>query len=547
MPNCKNCQQSFVIDERDQKFYAQIEVPPPTFCPDCRQQRRLSWANETFLYQRKCNLTGKDIISMYRPELNLKVYNIQDWWSDKWDGLSYGCDYDFGQSFFSQFMTLNSVVPHAALNIQYTTVTNSDFVNYSGHLKNCYLIFDSDNCEDCYYSGTITNCRDCVDCMKSNSCELCYQCLDCLSCFNLKYSDNCLKCSESFFLKNCSGCINCFGCVNLRNSNHCYFNEQLTVEEYQRKLKEVNLGNREIVREVWGKLNKLDLKVPHKHLHGIKNDGCTGDYLHNTNATFDSFDCWETDNCRYCYSIPLPAKDLYDVFQWGNNSQLLYESVVVGDGDYNCKFCDRCYENCQNVEYSYSCISCKNCFGCAGLKKKQFCIFNKQYSEKEYQQIKSRIVEKMTADGEYGEFFPARLSPHGYNETDAIFYYPLNKEQALGKGFNWYDRVEKRDNDKNTPNEIMGVNEEILKQAFNCVCGRPLKIIAQELKFYQKQNIPLPDQCYICRHIERLQKRNPQHLWLRKCAKCGQEIQTTYAPERPEIVYCKECFIKEVY
>ncbi|MBU0627024.1 hypothetical protein KKG31_00015 [Patescibacteria group bacterium] len=32
-------------------------IPAPTLCPDCRQQRRISFRNERSLYKRKCDLT----------------------------------------------------------------------------------------------------------------------------------------------------------------------------------------------------------------------------------------------------------------------------------------------------------------------------------------------------------------------------------------------------------------------------------------------------------------------------------------------------------
>jgi CxxC-x17-CxxC domain-containing protein len=41
--------------------------------------------------------------------------------------------------------------------------------------------------------------------------------------------------------------------------------------------------------------------------------------------------------------------------------------------------------------------------------------------------------------------------------------------------------------------------------------------------------------------------RNPRKLFDRKCDKCGKDIKTTYAPDRPEIVYCEECYEKEIY
>jgi hypothetical protein len=58
-------------------------------CPDCRQQRRFCWRNEKNLYRRKCDLTGKDILSIFSPDKEYVIYNSDDWWSDKWDPLDY--------------------------------------------------------------------------------------------------------------------------------------------------------------------------------------------------------------------------------------------------------------------------------------------------------------------------------------------------------------------------------------------------------------------------------------------------------------------------
>jgi len=57
-----------------------------------------------------------------------------------------------------------------------------------------------------------------------------------------------------------------------------------------------------------------------------------------------------------------------------------------------------------------------------------------------------------------------------------------------------------------------------------------------------------PDQ----RHKERMALRNPRKLYDRKCMcpTCktpDAPMYTTYAPDRPETVYCEECYQKEVY
>lgn len=92
---CQNCNQKFVIEPEDFEFYKKIGVPAPTFCPECRLQRRMTFRNETSLYKRKCDVTGKDIISIYNPKSPHIIYDHKYWWSDEWDAIEYGKEYDF--------------------------------------------------------------------------------------------------------------------------------------------------------------------------------------------------------------------------------------------------------------------------------------------------------------------------------------------------------------------------------------------------------------------------------------------------------------------
>jgi hypothetical protein len=46
MRQCQNCKNQFTIEPEDFAFYEKIKVPPPTFCPSCRFQWRLSFMNE---------------------------------------------------------------------------------------------------------------------------------------------------------------------------------------------------------------------------------------------------------------------------------------------------------------------------------------------------------------------------------------------------------------------------------------------------------------------------------------------------------------------
>ena len=54
------------FEYKDWKLKAKI--PAPTLCPEERCRRRFSFANEMKLYARKCDISGKQIISTFSPD-----------------------------------------------------------------------------------------------------------------------------------------------------------------------------------------------------------------------------------------------------------------------------------------------------------------------------------------------------------------------------------------------------------------------------------------------------------------------------------------------
>jgi hypothetical protein len=109
----------------------------------------LAWRNEKKLYKRKCDLTGKDIVSVYAPDSLYKVYSQREWLSDSWNPMDYGRNFDFNLPFFQQFDDLLHEVPRTSL--YNVSNENSDFNNYTDHCKNTYLCFFSNTIENSYY------------------------------------------------------------------------------------------------------------------------------------------------------------------------------------------------------------------------------------------------------------------------------------------------------------------------------------------------------------------------------------------------------------
>jgi hypothetical protein len=155
---CQNCKVDFVIDAEDFVFYEKLKVPPPTFCSQCRLQRRLTWRNERTLYRATCAATGKNILTMFSPESGVTAYEHDYWWSDQWDQLASGRDYDFSRPFFIQFQELMRAAPLP--NLANTNVVRTDYGNHNYNAKDCYLIFAADDNENVFYSSGPAHCKD---------------------------------------------------------------------------------------------------------------------------------------------------------------------------------------------------------------------------------------------------------------------------------------------------------------------------------------------------------------------------------------------------
>ena len=145
---CQNCKKDFVIDEQYVNYYAKINVPHPTWCPECRLVRRLSTHNVWSVYFRNCNKCYKKILSMYNKDVPISVFCNECWWSDGWDGTEYAMEYDPSRNFFEQVRELSRKVPWVAQEVIAPSMVSSEYCNGASYLKNCYMTFWADYCEN---------------------------------------------------------------------------------------------------------------------------------------------------------------------------------------------------------------------------------------------------------------------------------------------------------------------------------------------------------------------------------------------------------------
>ena len=556
--NCLSCKKDFEIRKEDLIFYEQVKTVPPLHCPDCRVMRRLAFRNERTFYKRPCDLCKKDMISLYSKDSKYTVYCNGCWWSDKWDPKSFAQEYNLDKTFFEQYKELQKSVPR--LSLMNLNAVRTEYANGTSDNKDCYLIFAGEYNEDCMYSRLIQKCKGCVDCAFIHVSELCYECIDVRECFKCMYCEQCQSSTDLIFCYNTRNSNNCIFCTNGRNLSNAILNVKYTKEEYEKKKGEI-FSSYENLEKAKQEFETLKKKTIVKYASQTKCNNVTGDYMHNCYDGIMVFDTTGTKNCSYMADAE-ESIDSMDCNNFYYKNELCYNMMGILQSS-KCKNCAYVFYS-NEVEYSENCHNLTSAIGCNAIRKGQYMILNKEYEKEEYRKIKEQIDTQMKKEGTYGQFFPPELAPFGFNETLGYNYYPLTEKEAKDIGFPWQNQTtgtygKETIKENEIPETISEVSEEILKEILVCKdCKKNFRITKGELDFYKRMNLPLPHKDFECRHKDRMAKRNPRKLWHRSCMcektshhnhnnkPCPMKFETSYAPDRPETVYCETCYQQEV-
>ncbi len=548
----KFCEEEFEIIAKDIEFLTMLRVPPPTLCPTCRRQKRFSFVNRCYFYKRPNNAPGAGgipMISNVPPNSPFVVYDLEYYRSPNWDPGTYAVAYDENSLFFKQFMDLRLKVPQPGI-LRHPTNINYEYSLNGKNSKNVYCssgIFDS---EDVWYTTFATYVRQVMDSQKIYRSENVYEGIfsgHVSNCRFVYYSNDCI---DSQFLYDCRNCQDCFGCVNLRNKTYCWFNEQLTKEEYKKRLAKLKLdtisGLKEMKSLFWGFVRSHPV-LASRSMQAIDSDGVV---IVNCKDCTKCVSVEKSEHERYCDST-ISHKDSMDLYASGA-SQLMYESAGSGGQCANVKFAV-ISKSCVDCEYVINCSNCQNCFGCIALENKKYCILNRQYEPEEYFKELDKIKLKMLIEGEYGEFLPYRFSAFAYNGSDVDVAYSVSEDEVAKLDALWQEYIEidttglKTISASELPNSINDVTDDILSFAIICeVTGKPFRVIKTELDFYRRYKLPLPT----IHTYERTKQKFAymgNHL-MRKdvCESCAKGLETIYPKGEGWRLYCEECFRSEV-
>ena len=554
-PTCALTSTPFIVADTDLAFLDKVSptfggkkylIPPPRLAPAERRRRRMAFINNANLYRRTCDKTGKSIVSIYSPDKPFPVWNTTAWDGDDWDALSFGREFDFSRSFGEQFAELFQSVPHMALWSD-PNQENSEYTQDTQRNKNCYMCSCMADCEDCLFVSNSSQNVSCVDCYNSGPMQYCYECILSDTMYQCQYCTRCRNLSDCSYCFDTDDCQNCYGCVNLRRREYYFFNQPLDKATYEREVAALR-ARTDCHAESMRRLGVLLMQTPRAATCIKECENCTGNYLaasKDCTESYDSYSCEGLHHCNGCFI----SSHLLDVTAAVFGVEWCYDCIGLPNNLNTCAFCFNCADSLTNSYYCTECNSAEHFFGCIGLRRKKYCILNKQYTKEAYEELVPRIIEHMTRTGEWGEFFHPTLSPFGYNESTAGDSMTLPQSTAQQMGYPWstYESPQPQVSRVIAAHEplphISQISDDIISAALQCeVTGKLYKIIPQELAFYRQYGIAIPRRSPLQRYRDRIGTRLPFVLYDRVCDGCGVAMQTSYAPGVPERIVCEGCY-----
>jgi len=294
----------------------------------------------------------------------------------------------------------------------------------------------------------------------------------------------------------------------LRNKKYQINNKEYTQEEYRKKMAEINMGSYSVFHSLKNKFIEEIVKKQN-YIRMINTENSDGNFLINCKNCHNCYDVEDGEDCMNLRIGSNHLKDVIDSHAIVDGSELIYSNVSTTES-YNCHNVIGCWTTRDSC-YGEFLQGCQDCIGCISLRYKKNCIFNKQYSKEEFDDLKKQIIDQL--GDYYGLPFPFKCAPFTYLDSTFRDYDHMTK--AAVEKIGWVYGEEEKLSDNGTYELVGSIVDSIadlsgdeLNKAFLCPKSqKPFKIIPQEIRLLQKIEAPLPRSHHEVRFKERIQFR----------------------------------------
>ena len=536
------------MTEEELGWYKKFNVPPHPWAPIPRLKYLLGFPEGIAIWKKPHARTGEPILSFVHPDSPYQVLPDREWHNTEFAQTER--ELDPAKPFFDQFRSLVQTVPVGALRDEGSSVNcvGVDLIK----CQDTYMAFGAAHLKRIQYGSVSYDEQDSMCVTNTNSTNESFHMNATEAMHNCRYCFQCGECMNSAFLFDCTRCQDCFGASNKRNKRFLFWNEQLSEEEYKKRVSQIDLRSHKTWEEMGGRFRKMieeeSFFRPRWNFHN--DEESEGEYLLRStrckecywlNKSTDLFQCWVSLEDRESMSTVWLG--------WGDQAYLCVDVAYY----HNMRFCMRTWR-CQNLEYCTDCYDCEFCFGCAGLKKKKFHIFNKPYAEEEYWRRVDEIKCAMLDRGEYGMFFPADFSQPSFSFSMGEFFIGYSEEELKRFGAPSFDATKGNVyggagvlRATELPDHLGDTDPEkhVGKPILDEKLGRMYTITPAEFDFYKKKGLPLPREHFLSRLLFLMRHSNGPVPEVTSCATCHEEVVTRrnvlFSGRRR--VLCMKCYL----
>lgn len=538
----------WMMDEGEISWYKKFNMPPSEYHPETKTKLFGStWAAFSWWWNKDA-LTGEKVLTHVHPYSPFKVISDDEWY--KQDFISYGRDYDPNRSFFDQLHDLACEVPFSAWKNFEKPINSIARVSFGD--EDSYFVVASRSRRTAY-TENVLDIEDSLEAVISNNIYRSHSVLH-----SQRISDSyCVResydCMKSWFVFDCRDCENCFGAWNKRHKKYLWFNEQLSKEEWEKRFEQVDTTSYKEMNAYRKKFYEaIASEAIWPSAFMVKCENSTGEYI--TNCV-DCVRAWGSDGSKnefHCKWGQMGSEDNFQGVCPGSNNCFMSSAAISSSRAHFSYFVTRC----QDVEYCIECYDCESCFGCTNLRRKKFCIFNKQYSEEEYWKKVDEIKCAMLDRREYGRYMDGRFNYVPRDSSNGRTLYedfadvelahlniPEYKHDLNGAFGDWSGK------DFHSISELPDSVNDIdvttfSKTAFRCEeIDRPYTYALLELRLNKQLKTPMSRKHFIQRITDLWMELNVDAFHGGICAKCNDEVE--YAKNRVfpnRKVYCLKCY-----
>ncbi len=547
---CELTGEKWLMDEEEISWFKRFNVPPSPYSRKIRLWHLASYFTVYQWWWNKHFETGEPVLTYAHPASGIRVLPDKEWFAKDFSEVT--VEFSVQRPFFESFRELQLKVPlNATRNFvepenSITVVSRGDkdsfFVSACISKDSAYVL-DTDNADRCFDCKGVENLTDC------------YRVANCVRLFSCKFAFESVDCSNCSFVFDCRNCEFCFGATNQRNKKFVFFNQQLTEEEWQKKVAEINLGNFSNLQTIYKKfVDLINEQGIWPENFSVQTENSTGDYLIKCNDCVQSTYGLKSFNNYYCYGIFNGAQN--NAFSCAVPAENCYQTGPASQSA-NSKF-SITLVRCDDCEYCFNCFDCEHCFGCVGLQKKKFAIFNQEYSESEYWQKVDELKCAMLERGEYGRPIPMAFSFAYYPESGPVMYlgaeisdwdklgipkFAAGADDAFGES-RLTGKVIR--NAADIPENISDLGDDWIGVPIADIeNNRPFAFLKNEVEFYRRQNIAPPHQHFTARIRDLLYASNSGVFEEKKCESCDKKVIVGINRIfRNKHVFCHDCYLK---